>query len=184
MFEPAINQFFLTPKQALETLLAFCSEEESVRKLVQRLAETHAQDRIVLRNEVAPLVTAKPALQVDNVDFVWQKQMSEGQLYQAKRAQFVSFTKVHIQLVETWHRGWLGGLQFKGIAGIYFEKEIDGGFPTPEDALTATRTFVALQEGGLRLLRSAHDEKVALQCKSGRYDQIISIRTIEKLHTN
>ncbi len=49
MFEPAIDQLFLTPEKALETLLAFCSEEENVRKLAQRLRETHPQEQIMVR---------------------------------------------------------------------------------------------------------------------------------------
>lgn len=184
LFEPAVDAFFLTPEQALETLLAFCSEKERLHTLAHQLEQTHPQDQIILRNESQALPPTRTALRVNSIDFVWQKQTSEGNLYQAKRAVFIRLKKVFVRLVETKRRGWLGGLQFDNIGGIYFEKESDSGFSTPEEALAAAQTFITLKDEGLRTLRVVHAERMALQCKIGRYDQIVSISTIKQQQKN
>lgn len=173
-FEPAVNQLFPTPEKALETLLAFCSEEDNVREATQRAKELGPQDHIAIRNEVVPIVTAKPPLHVNNVNFVWKQRISAGELYQAKRARFVRFTRVHIQLVETWRNEWLGRVQFAGIEGVYFEKEQDVGFPTPEEAFGAVTTFLALKKG-IQMLRAADAKRLPLECQLGRYDQMMSV---------
>jgi hypothetical protein len=184
LFEPAVDAFFLTPEQALEMLLAFCSEKERLHTLALQLEQTHPQDQIILRNEIEAPLPSRTTLRVNSIDFVWQKQISEGDLYQAKRAVFVRLKKVLVRLVETKRRGWLGGLQFDTIGGIYFEKESDIGFSTPEEALAAAQTFIALKDEGLRMLRVVHADRMALQCKIGRYDQIVSISTIKQQQKN
>lgn len=172
--EPAVNQLFPTPEKALETLLAFCSEEDNVRDAAQRVKELGPQDHIAISKEVAPTVPAKPPLRVNNADFVWKQRVSAGELYQAKRARFVRFTRVYIQLVETWHNDWLGRVQFAGIEEIFFEKEKDVGFSTPEDALAAVTSFLALK-ASIPLLRDADAKRITLECQTGRYDQMMSI---------
>ena len=180
-FEPVADQLFLTPEHALETLLAFCAEEESVRSLVQQLGKIDPQDSIDITCGSVPSVPARPPLRIDHSDFVWQKQMSEGQLYQAKRATRVNFHKVYVQLIETWRKGWLAGVQFRDISGIYFEKEENVGFATPEEAFAAAHGFIALKTEGWRMLYHVHNERIALQCRIGRYDQLISIRTTREV---
>lgn len=66
-------------------------------------------------------------MHVDNVEFVWQKQMSEGQLYQAKRAQFVHFIPVTILLFQnvllvykTYHLSIDGTKKLLGMEHVCF----------------------------------------------------------------
>lgn len=175
VFEPAVDQLFLTSEHALETLLAFCAEEERVRNIVQQLGEIDSQDTIVITRDSVPPMADRPPLWISNREFVWQKQMSEGHLYQSKRAERVNFHKVYVQLIETWWKGWLAGVQFRDISGIYFEKEENVGFATPEAAAAAAHRFIALKTEGWRMLYHAHNERIALQCRIGRYDRLISI---------
>ncbi|GCE20584.1 hypothetical protein [Dictyobacter kobayashii] len=175
IFEPAVDQLFLTPEHALKTLLVFCKEEEHVRNLVQQLKQLGPEDNIFIRHYGEALMTAKLPLLINKIDFVWQKQISEGQLYQAKRATLVNFNKVYIQLIETWHKGWLAGVQFRDVSGIYFEKDENVGFSTPEEALAAAQRFIALKTEGWKILYHAHNQRLALQCRTGRYDRLISI---------
>ncbi|GCE27645.1 hypothetical protein KDA_31290 [Dictyobacter alpinus] len=180
-FELAADQLFLTPEHALETLLAFCAEEESVRSLVQQLGKIDPQDSMVITRGSVPSVPARPPLRINHSDFVWQKQMGQGQLYQAKQATRVNFHKVYVQLIETWQKGWLAGVQFRDISGIYFEKEENVGFATPEEAFAAAHRFIALKTEGWRMLYHAHTARIALQCRIGRYDQLISISTTREV---
>ncbi|GER86312.1 hypothetical protein KDW_04740 [Dictyobacter vulcani] len=107
--------------------------------------------------------------------------MSEGHLYQAKQATRVNFHKVYVQLIETWRKGWLAGVQFRDISGIYFEKDENVGFATPEEAFAAAHRFIARKTEGWRMLYHAHNARIALQCRIGRYDQLISISTTREV---
>ncbi|GCE06015.1 hypothetical protein [Dictyobacter aurantiacus] len=175
MFEPAVDQLFLTPEHALETLFACCDEEERIRDLVQQLGSVDPQATVVITRDSVPEVTVRSPMRIGNTDYIWQRQMSQGQLYQAKQTTRVNFHKVYIQLIETWSKGWLAGVHFRDVSDIYFEKDKDVGFATPEEAVAAARSFIALKTEGWRMLYHAHNERIALQCRIGRYDQIISI---------
>lgn len=183
-FEPAIDQLFLTPEAAMNAMLEFCTKEDEMRNLVQRLSEIKPSDQIMVTSPPMLPDPAKPPLHVSDLDFVWQKQFSEGNLYQATQAGFIRETffrsrKVDIQLIETWDNTWLGALQYNDI-WVDFEKEKRVGFSTPEEALAEVRRFIAFGSESLRILRATHVARLLLQREIGRYDRIMSIRTLPK----
>ncbi|GCE14476.1 hypothetical protein [Tengunoibacter tsumagoiensis] len=179
IFEQEIDQAFRTPELALETLFSFCTESVNRANLAQQMEKLQTQDVIAIRNQMAPIATTKPPLRVNDSDFIWQKQTSQGELYQARKARFINLNKAYIQLLETKEKGWSGGLKFKDIEEVYFEKAHDVGFATPEEALAMVSTFISTGKINIRMLRFAHKQRIALQCKIGRYDQIVSINSNE-----
>lgn len=174
------NQAFHTPEKALKELLTLCTEDDAIYNLAPQLKDLDPHKKIFVTHFTMSAEPAQPPLRVDGLDFEWQRQISEGHLYQEKRGRFIGLRKVHIQLVKTWGKGWLGTVHYKDISNIYFANtENVTYFSTPEEALAITRTFIAMKGESLQMLQQTDHKRRLMQCSTGEYGQWMSIRLLE-----